>query len=460
MRLSRLFYAGCRGSCFQYAVLVILVFPGQACVDTETPSLSIEEVRDPESCRGCHPVHYEEWAGSMHAYAADDPVFIAMNERGQRETNGELGDFCVQCHAPLAVILGETTDGLNLDEVPRFLKGVTCAYCHQVDAMEDTNNAQLHLSEDGVMRGGIEAPVHTGAHVSEYSVLHDRNDLRSSDLCGPCHDVVTPAGVHLERTYQEWQGSIFAQDTIFRLSCGNCHARGQDGFVADLPDMPERRLHRHGMAGVDIAITEFPDITRQRGWVQDELDATLFASICVGPTAGGVEIIVRLDNVSAGHSWPSGSSQDRRAWSEVIAWSGDQEVFSSGVVADDQAVTSLEDPYLFLLRDQGFDAEGNEVHMFWDIASVESNLLSTSVTNDPLDPAFYHYKEQVYPVFGVIPDRITLRQRIRPMGLEVIDDLVDSGDLAPEIRTQLPTFDLRSTMLEWTGEVGDCVSSN
>ena len=430
------------------------------CNGAETRSLTIEEIRDPETCKGCHPVHYEEWAGSMHAYAADDPVFLAMNARGQRETDGALGDFCVQCHAPMAVLLGETSDGLNLADVPQTLKGVTCAYCHQVDGVEEAHNAGLHLNEDGIMRGGIQSPVETAAHASAYSTLHDRNDLRSSDLCGPCHDVVTQAGVHLERTYQEWQNSIFVEDTVFRLTCGNCHARGQDGFAADLPDMPMRRLHRHGMPGVDVAITDFPDMTRQRGWVQDDVPATLFASICVAPIPAGVEIIVRLDNVSAGHSWPSGSAQDRRAWSELIAYSGDQVVFSSGVVADDEAVTSLQDPYLFLLRDTGFDADGNEAHMFWDIVEIESNLLTTSVTNDPLDPAFFHYKEQVYPVLGVVPDRITLRQRIRPMGLEILDDLIASGDLAPEFRTSMPTFDLGSTVLEWSGNVGDCVSSN
>ena len=34
--------------------------------------------------------------------AMDDPVFIAMNKKGQRETNGALGTFCVNCHAPMA----------------------------------------------------------------------------------------------------------------------------------------------------------------------------------------------------------------------------------------------------------------------------------------------------------------------------------------------------------------------
>ena len=29
-----------------------------------------------------------------------------MNKRGQRETNGALGTFCLKCHAPMAVALG------------------------------------------------------------------------------------------------------------------------------------------------------------------------------------------------------------------------------------------------------------------------------------------------------------------------------------------------------------------
>ena len=72
----------------------------------------------------------------MHAYAAEDPVFLAMNARGQRETNGALGDFCVKCHAPLAVELGLTTDGLNLGEIPPHLAGVTCFFCHTVESVE------------------------------------------------------------------------------------------------------------------------------------------------------------------------------------------------------------------------------------------------------------------------------------------------------------------------------------
>ena len=54
----------------------------------------------------------------MHAYAADDPVFRAMNKRGQRLTNNALGSFCVNCHAPMAVHEGATKNGTDLATVP------------------------------------------------------------------------------------------------------------------------------------------------------------------------------------------------------------------------------------------------------------------------------------------------------------------------------------------------------
>src|SRR6185295_17737270 len=131
--------------------------------DTAAP-LDEAALLDPMSCKTCHPAHFKEWSGSMHAYAAEDPVFMAMNARGQRETQGALGDFCVKCHAPMAVLTGATKDGLNLADVPAKLRGVTCFFCHSVDAVKGTHNNPLTLASDGVMRGGIADPVPTGAH--------------------------------------------------------------------------------------------------------------------------------------------------------------------------------------------------------------------------------------------------------------------------------------------------------
>ncbi len=398
----------------------------------------------------------------MHAYAAEDPVFRAMNARGQEETGGELGSFCVTCHAPMALKEGLTEDGLDLDTVPVSLRGITCAYCHFVDGVEGNHNAQLTLREDGVLAGGLAQPMETTAHASTYSSLHDRNTTESSDLCGPCHDIVTPSNVHLERTYAEWQETIFADDGVARLSCSSCHMPGALGEAADVPDAVERLVHDHRFPGVDVALTDFPDRDGQRQGVEEALGRTLLATLCVLPIDFGSEVLVRLENVGAGHKWPSGAAHDRRAWVEVIASNeaGDV-VFATGDVEDGQAVVDDEDPYQWLFRDRLFDGEGTEVHMFWEAeGKVESSVLPATTTLDPADPAYYHYVERRFPILGQVPARVTLRVRLRPMGLDVLDDLVQSGHLDPAIRAAIPTFDLESTLLTWEGELDTCVPTN
>src|SRR6185312_13253219 len=144
----------------------------------------------------CHPQHSAQWAASMHAYASEDPVFLALNRRGQREAH--LGTFCVKCHAPMAVALG-LTDGTNFDpaKLPAAARGVTCYFCHDVAKVEGDHNNGLQLALDDVMRGGVLDPASNDAHRSQFDdqMASASNDSR---MCGSCHDVVTPAGVALE----------------------------------------------------------------------------------------------------------------------------------------------------------------------------------------------------------------------------------------------------------------------
>lgn len=438
---------------------VLLMAAGCTGTDRGNNDLSLAELKDPESCQECHPDHYREWSGSMHAYAAEDPVFLAMNARGQRETNGALGDFCVSCHAPIAVREGLTTDGLDLADLPAWSKGVTCWFCHSVESVDGTHNAALTLAGDRVLRGGIADPKKNTAHRSAYSPLHDRDDLASSSLCGSCHDIVTPNGLHLERTFVEWQASVFSHPGPFRSTCGNCHLRGRDGIAADYPGVPLRRVHDHSMPGVDLALTEWPEADAQRALVQASLDDTLIRRLCVIPNdVGGADIVLRLENVAAGHRFPSGASQDRRLWPEVTAWVGTAQVFATGVVAEGEAVADSVDPELWLFRDRLFDGSGDETHMFWEALTVQTNQLPATVTLDPLDPAFFHYVERAFDAGpGIVPDRVTARVRLEAVGLDVIDDLIASGDLDASFRPVVPVFDLGGSELVWTGPLGTCV---
>jgi hypothetical protein len=415
--------------------------------------LTAEQLMDPASCTACHPDHVREWARSMHAYASDDPVFMAMNRRGQRETHGALGSFCIQCHAPLAFRSGTSSNGLNLASLPLPMKGVTCFFCHTADSVSDTHNAPVHLAGDGVMRGGIADPLPTAAHHASYSSLHDREQTDSAKICGSCHDIVTTLGAPIERTYQEWQRSLYAAAPI-DLSCGKCHMDGRDAVAAQVQGAKTRKVHSHVFPAVDTALTPFPDPDLLQSEVQAILLSTLQASLCVEEVPGQ-RIYAVLDNVGAGHAWPSGATQDRRVWIEVRAYSGGTEIYRSGYVSSSSvAVEGLPDPDLWLVRDCMFDPNGRPVSMFWQAAEVKSNQLPTPLTTNKADPRYYQtHVDRRFPASGdlpALPDRVTMRVRLQPIGRAVLDDLVVSGDLDPSIRDKMPTLDVPGGALEWT----------
>jgi hypothetical protein len=421
----------------------------------------------------------------MHAYAAEDPVFRAMNARGQRETHGALGDFCVKCHAPMAVELGFTADGLDLEDVPQHLQGVTCYFCHTVAAVEGVHNNPIRLAKNDVMLGAIRDPVETDAHRSSYSPFLDEKTMESADMCGSCHDIVTHAGVHLERTYLEWLES-FMSDTDplsggpapYGQRCGSCHM-GQPipGPIADAPGVrADRGRHAHMMVGVDVALTDFPDAElgpQLRAEQLAEIESgvlrrdALCATICVAASDdGATNVDVYLHNEHSAHAWPSGAAQDRRAWLELRVWNGEVEVFQSGVLPDDMAIDELDDPHLWAIWDFVYDEADNPVHMFWDVRRVDSRLLPAApILSSEGDRETWRARR--FRVSEASVDRVTTRVRLRPMGLAVLDDLIASGDLDPAIRDAMPIFDMPQTMLEWTAEDaidhpghGSCVETN
>jgi hypothetical protein len=431
----------------------------------EYPAAS--ELYDSKRCATCHPKHYDEWSASMHAYAAEDPVFLAMNRRGQEETSGALGPLCVNCHAPLAVRTGYTTDGLNLDEVPAELRGVTCYFCHNTESVTGTHNNPLVLSDDVTMRGRIEDPVENGVHRSSHSPFLAGDRPESAEMCGSCHDIVlpsppAPAEIALEQTFTEWRRSVFAPANAPSASsvstCASCHLPTVASEPIG-PDGPKRARHSHHMAGVDGPMTPFPEsdrpvrdaalATEQAEKRQQMLDPTVRIEICVQVLSDTESAVhVTLDNANAGHNFPSGAAQDRRAWAEVVAYRGSEAIYQSGVVPDGQAVSVNNDADLWLLRDETFDVNGNETHMFWNVAELRSKTLPVQLTADPAKSDYYksHLRRR-FPFdptasIGGIPDRVTVRMRLVPIGFDVLDDLIGSGHLDPALRERMPALDL------------------
>jgi len=432
-------------------------------------ALTLEQLRDPETCKYCHPNHYREWSSSMHAYAARDPVFLAMNKRGQRETHGELGDFCIKCHAPMAVVDKTTRDGLDLEQLPDRERGVSCYFCHNVTGVDGDHNAMLHMANDTTLRGPIRDPHQPGAHRAEFSEVFVDTSPKSTAVCGGCHDIVTPAGVRLERTLQEYRSGIFSKSATGAPpafdSCVGCHMPGREGFAASVPGVGLRMVHEHLWPGIDVPLADFPHHDALRSAVEDcqlGKSESFFTLEVTPPDLFSFQI-----ETDAGHNQPSGAAQDRRMWLEVLAYDESGRLLdrvSSGKIADDELEDKplddpKRDPELLMFRDRIYDAQGKPVHMFWQAAmssahpdGYESNLLPVATTT------YIQGKHAVVKQYRLrgpkgLPARVTARLRVRPIGLDVLQDLVDSGDLDPAIVAQMPTLTF-GAQIEWTPEKG------
>jgi len=449
-------------------VVITVVLAAASCGSGGGPTLKRKDLIDPVACQECHPKQFNEWSGSMHAYASQDPVFLAMNARGQRETNHALGDFCVKCHAPMALHEGATQDGTNLASVDASLKGVTCYFCHAAEAVDGTHNNPLALVSDDRLFGPFGDPVAKTPHSALYSPLFDEQRSESAAACGACHDIQNTLGTPIERTYQEWQQTLFA-DPAKGLTCAanSCHMALPDTGPAPASTVSldrNRDLHSHAFPGVDVALTSFPQMDAQRAGIQALLDTALLTTVCLSPTTG--KIWVLLDNAGSGHGFPSGALQDRRAWVEVTAYVGDQAIYQSGVAAPGATVESAPDADLWMIRDCIYGQDGSEVHMFWQAASYlnQRNQLPGSVTPVVSDQSSFtksHIKS-LYPggdaVLSAVPDRIAVTVHMKPIGADVLQDLVDSGDLDPTVAAAVPTFTFgNGGTVEWTAAKGKSV---
>ena len=341
----------------------LAIVAARACGDDEVHRS--RSCRIPRPCKECHPKHYEQWSGSMHAYASDDPVFVAMNKRGQRETNGELGDFCVKCHAPMAVALG-IADRQRLrsrDAAARRRRASPATSATTSRRSTDDHNNGLVLAMDQTMRGGVKNPVDTPAHHSKYDPLMDARHQQLGDVRRRATTSSRRRGVHIERTFAEWKTTIFAsrRSADVHLTCSSCHMiADRRASIADEPGLDvqvaRRRVPRAHVArdrsGADAVPRDRRAGARRSSAILDPAIAIVGprrsartmrrGGICLDPPDGSSR--VRIDSLGVGHMFPSGAAQDRRVWLEVIAYDADNNVvFQSGVVPDGMDPEEIDD---------------------------------------------------------------------------------------------------------------------
>lgn len=377
------------------AVVLLSAFalPASAGAAPTNPGELVNDLAPSSDCNYCHAFANQDdlftappyapqtnWTPTMMANAARDPVFWAGVALASQD-DPEHTEECIRCHSPNAFLQGRggATSIDELDADAGDLEGVTCELCHRMTSGSVLGNAQYEVDDEllpsgtVVRRGpfdytdGVPQPVPgKEGHATTFDPY-----TGSSEMCGTCHEVTTVRervdadgnGMGMpfneQRTYSEWAGSAFAEPGNDFRSCQDCH-------MPEVPDSaacgPYNNVHqhpagnrRHDLLGANRFMLTLLQEDAAPGFEAstygvaleriDEFLATA-ATMEVEPPASvdlgqGLEGLTVTVTNESGHKLPSGYSEGRVMWIEVVGRYDGQVVMSSGLW--DQATATIQD---------------------------------------------------------------------------------------------------------------------
>ena len=423
--------------------LVFTGFPLAASAAPTQPGELQNELEGNFSCVTCHSfpniephlgeTQYAPWAetGTLMGNSARDPVFWAAVALASQDAPADTQD-CIRCHSPRAFLDGNG-DVTSIDELTTAEReGINCDFCHRNvwDEMTPAGNAQYELDDVAdaqtftVPKRGPWA-YEPGTHMGHPS-LQDVSFIGTSRFCGTCHDVTThrervdDAGVGMgfdfneQRTYSEWVNSDFA-DPMSKdaATCQDCHmpaiadAAGCTDF--NNPDM----LHasggrKHDLVGANRFVLEIlkedygtpaPNDVYQNAI--DNMDAFLPSAATLEVTfpsevnlASGIESLNARVTNNTGHKLPTGYSEGRVMWLEVVARYDGELVYSSGLW-DPQSLTIQDDVQARRYEGVAEDADdGTRLHLTRNNRWVSDSRIPAKgqiedVQTDPVNSDYY-----------------------------------------------------------------------
>ncbi len=335
---------------------------------------TVDSAADQRSCILCHATLYadrpvtihSDWAGSMMAQAARDPIFYAALAAANKDMTSS-GEYCLRCHSPMGWLAGRSEDFTGSSIRGTDLDGVQCDYCHRA-------GDPLHPDTTIPISPGFPVPGYgDGMHAVQRSTFPRRGPFDtttaphptlydpfqiSGELCGVCHDVSNPnyaadrahqppyAFGPVERTYSEWLMSWYSTQGAAG-TCQSCHMRDTAGYACSISGPLRAHLATHDLTGGNAFV---PDIlpafwdsldTGALAAAKQRAIATLrrAADLLLETSRAGdsAHVLVRIIN-KTGHKLPTGYPEGRRMWLSIVGTdiNGDT-VFASGRYDADSA---------------------------------------------------------------------------------------------------------------------------
>jgi len=425
-------------------------------------------------CGECHVRQYEEWRGSMHAYAALSPVFDFMAAKAHRDTAGEVGTFCTGCHTPLGTLAGESGATVAAQRSSLSREGVTCEVCHSaVSHGVPIGNTSLVLDENAPKQGPYASDAVEG-HRSEQNPFST-----SPELCGSCHDVFNFPGLYIEEAYTEYLDSP-AKTNGDR--CQDCHMGAVPGVAGERPmgpsapgaseEYPDREMTTHKFVGPDYSLLDdfpYPDdlaasAVAQEAYAQEVLtllqNAVEIDTVQVHSNGGFEQVQVRVRSLTMGHNVPTGFTSERQLWLEVTVTGQSGVVyFQSG---DLDSYGDLRDPHSWEVKAGSadldtdlFNLQSSNLHRFGlqdeALPGSGGTPLELTETIFPFDATFI-YKRSLSPgelrehsyafSSATEPVEVSVRLRYRNLPPYILRAL-QLDDLVPRLRV----FDIDSAQV-------------
>ncbi len=418
--------------------------------------LTPKDWTDPKICGQCHPRQYRGWNGSMHSNAFKDPIFQALWAMGEKATGGKFRNHCGGCHSPTGTVSGTIKFDPGKGEHGTFSadpiseQGISCDVCHTISGSNiqktrvlEHGNTSIVLDPGNIKRGSLN-DAKSPFHKTQYSEHHT-----SARFCGNCHNIFHPYNnFPVERTYDEWKYSIYAQNNI---QCMDCHMVPVETAirVADELKTPQnlskttisgfagvmgpyrKVVHDHAFVGGNAVVTAA--LNGKKNYNHDQAVKRLknVASLKLhiihkkGPL---YKLKVKVTNERAGHNLPTSLTEVRQIWLEVVA-KDDQgrELMRSGTLEPDLSLP--EDTVVF--NAHAVDKQGKHTHFPWAISRF------TQVNTIP--PKGYKYGRYAFNV----PDdarsvTVTAKLHYRSFSQKLADVLLGKGKI------KIPSVEMKS----------------
>ncbi len=411
---------------------------------------------DPKICGQCHPRQYRGWNGSMHSNAFKDPIFQALWAMAEKATGSKFRNHCGGCHSPTGTAAGTIKFDPSKDKHGRFTadplseQGISCDVCHTISGSNiqktrvlEHGNTSIIMSPGNIKRSSLKN-AKSPFHKTQYSAHH-----ASSRFCGNCHNIFHPYNnFPVERTYDEWKYSIYAQNNI---QCMDCHMvpvetamRVADKLKPprDLPKTtisgfagvmgPYRKVvHDHAFVGGNAVVTAA--LSGKKNYNHDQaikrLKNVASLALHVSHQSGPLyRLKVRVTNERAGHNLPTSLTEVRQIWLEVIA-KDDQgrELMRSGTLNADNSLP--EDTVIF--NAHAVDKNGKPTNLPWEITRFTHT--------NTIPPRGYKDGEYAFNVPGDAKTvTVTAKLHYRSFSQKLADVLLGEGKL------KIPSVEMKS----------------